>query len=134
MQFSFDVFDTAVCRLIHSPEHIHLVVRRKLRHRGIVNLSDIEWMYVGTQAEFQQRLTVPRREATLDEIYERLSRSLNLVHGFYCAVEGAPGADARFEEHRPNHQVDGAYRVKAKETGSAPNGTSFTKRSVNSEC
>lgn len=78
MQFSFDVFDTAVCRLIHSPEHIHLIVGRKLRNRGIISLSDAEWMYARAEAEFQQRLTVPHREVTLEDIYGRLSRSLNL--------------------------------------------------------
>jgi len=79
VHFSFDVFDTAVCRLIHSPEHIHLNVGRKLRNRGIVNLSDNEWMYARVEAEFQQRLTVPHREVTLGHIYDRLSRSVNLT-------------------------------------------------------
>jgi FMN phosphatase YigB (HAD superfamily) len=78
LQFSFDVFDTAVCRLIHSPEHIHLIVGRKLRNRGVIGLSDTEWMYVRAEAEFRQRLTVPHREVTLNDIYDRLSRSLNL--------------------------------------------------------
>jgi FMN phosphatase YigB (HAD superfamily) len=78
VQFSFDVFDTAVCRLIHSPEHIHLIVGRKLRRRGIVSLSDTEWLCARAQAEFQQRLTVPHREVKLDDIYDRLSRWLNL--------------------------------------------------------
>jgi HAD superfamily hydrolase (TIGR01549 family) len=77
-RFSFDVFDTAVCRLLHSPEHLHLIVGRKLRHRGIVSLSDTEWMYARAEAEFRQRLSVPHREVTLDDIYNRLSRSLNL--------------------------------------------------------
>jgi FMN phosphatase YigB (HAD superfamily) len=78
VQFSFDVFDTAVCRLLHSPEHIHLIVGRKLRSRGIFNLSDTEWMHARAVAEYQQRLTVPHREVTLDDIYGRLSRLLNL--------------------------------------------------------
>ncbi len=78
VQFSFDVFDTAVCRLIHSPEHIHLIVGRKLRKRGIISLSDTEWLYARAEAEYQQRLTVPHREVTLDDIYGRLSRSLDL--------------------------------------------------------
>jgi FMN phosphatase YigB (HAD superfamily) len=78
VRFSFDVFDTAVCRLLHSPEHLHLIVGRKLRHRGIVSLSDTEWMYARAEAEFRQRLTVPHREVTLDDIYNRLSRSLNM--------------------------------------------------------
>ncbi len=79
VQFSFDVFDTAVCRLIHSPEHIHLIVGRKLRKRGIINLRDTEWMYARAEAEYQQRLTVPHREVTLDDIYHRLCRSLDLT-------------------------------------------------------
>jgi FMN phosphatase YigB (HAD superfamily) len=76
--FSFDVFDTALCRLIHAPEHIHLSVGRKLRDRGIVGFSDIEWAYARAEAEFQQRLTVPHREVTLAAIYDRLARSLDL--------------------------------------------------------
>jgi FMN phosphatase YigB (HAD superfamily) len=78
VQFSFDVFDTAICRLLHSPEHIHLIVGKKLRSRGISSLSDTEWMYARAEAEYQQRFTVPHREVTLDDIYGRLSRSLKL--------------------------------------------------------
>jgi FMN phosphatase YigB (HAD superfamily) len=77
-QFSFDVFDTALCRLIHAPEHIHFSVGRKLRDRGVVGFSDIEWTYARVEAEFQQRLTVPHREVTLEAIYDRLARSLDL--------------------------------------------------------
>ncbi|GAC1046301.1 hypothetical protein thsrh120_63080 [Rhizobium sp. No.120] len=35
-------------------------------------------MYARADAEYQQRLTVPHREVTLDEIYGRLSRALDL--------------------------------------------------------
>jgi FMN phosphatase YigB (HAD superfamily) len=77
-QFSFDVFDTALCRLIHAPEHIHLGVGRKLRARGVVGFSDIEWAYARAEAEFQQRLTVPHREITLEAVYDRLARFLDL--------------------------------------------------------
>lgn len=78
-QHTFDVFDTSICRLVHTPEHLHLSVGRKLRHRGVLDLSDTEWLYARADAEFQQRLTVPHREITLDDIYGRLARSLNLT-------------------------------------------------------
>ena len=77
-QVSLDVFDTTLCRLVHAPEHIHLNVGRKLRDRGVVDLSDNEWAYARADAEFQQRLTVSHREVTLEAIYDRLARSLDL--------------------------------------------------------
>lgn len=33
--FTFDVFDTTLCRLVHSPEDLHLIVGRKLLRQGI---------------------------------------------------------------------------------------------------
>lgn len=78
LAFSFDVFDTSLCRLLHLPEHLHLVVGRKLRRLGLSKLSDTEWLYARAQAEFDQRLTVPHREVTLDDIYGRLAGFLGL--------------------------------------------------------
>ena len=75
---SFDVFDTAVCRLVHAPEHLHLIVGRKLRNRGIVALSEFEWMYARIEAESRQRLTVHHKEVKLEEIYEMLSTLIKL--------------------------------------------------------
>ncbi len=77
--YSFDVFDTSLCRLVHAPEHLHLVVARELRRLGVSKLSDAEWLYARTQAEFDQRLTVPHHEVTLDDIYGRLSDFLGLA-------------------------------------------------------
>jgi len=78
LAFSFDVFDTSLCRLLHLPEHLHLVVGRKLRRLGLSKLGDTEWLYARAQAEFDQRLTVPHREVTLDDIYGRLAGFLGL--------------------------------------------------------
>lgn len=77
-QFSFDVFDTAVCRLVHAPEHLHLDVGRKLRARGVICFSDTEWSFARAEAEFQERQTVPHREVTLEAVYDRLARALDL--------------------------------------------------------
>ncbi len=78
-QFTFDVFDTSICRLLHVPEHIHLIVGRKLRHLGVTTLSDAVWMYARATAEFQQRQTVAHNEVTLSGIYERLQYLLGLT-------------------------------------------------------
>ncbi|TXN60509.1 hypothetical protein FV228_23020 [Methylobacterium sp. WL18] len=71
--YSFDVFDTAVCRLVHSPEHIHLVVGRKLRNRGHTNYSDAEWMYIRAQSEFRSRSKFDHNEVTISDIYGVMS-------------------------------------------------------------
>ena len=78
LRYSFDVFDTCLCRLVHLPEHIHLIVGRKLRRQGLVALSDLEWLCLRADAEFQQRLTVDHREVTLEDIYRHLGKILNL--------------------------------------------------------
>lgn len=93
---SFDVFDTAVCRLVHAPAHLHLGVGRRLRARGLVDLTDAQWAYARSEAEFRRRQTVTHREVDLAEIYDELAELL-----------GMDRADARaaretevLEEHR----------------------------------
>ncbi|MEO0550430.1 MAG: hypothetical protein AAFZ91_10960 [Pseudomonadota bacterium] len=75
---SFDVFDTALCRLVHSPEHLYLVAGRKLRNSGVLSLDDFEWLRARVTAEKKCRRRAPSGEVTLTEIYRELASMTNL--------------------------------------------------------
>ena len=79
--FSFDVFDTAICRLVHSPEHVHLMVGRILRQRGVTRCTDTAWLRARVDAETRCRRTTEQSEITIAEIYRRLSQALDLSEG-----------------------------------------------------
>lgn len=76
--FTFDVFDTTLCRLVHLPEHLHLIVGRRLLKQGISPYSDRQWMYLRTLAEQRCRALVDHREVTLEEIHALLARFAGL--------------------------------------------------------
>lgn len=79
-RYSFDVFDTAICRLVHSPEHVHLLVGRVLRDRGITSCSDVEWLRVRVDAETKCRRQTKKSEITIADIYRQIARTVSLSY------------------------------------------------------
>jgi FMN phosphatase YigB (HAD superfamily) len=77
--FSYDVFDTAITRLVLDPDHLHWVVGARLRAEGIVLMGEEPWRAARRKAEDGLRRRTPLPEITLAEIYSELATAVPLT-------------------------------------------------------
>jgi FMN phosphatase YigB (HAD superfamily) len=77
--FSYDVFDTALTRLVLNPDHVHWVVGARLRAQGIVPTGEEHWRAARRKAEDGLRSRTPMSEITLAEIYSELAAAISLT-------------------------------------------------------
>lgn len=85
---SFDVFDTAICRTWHSPDHLHWAVGARLKLGGLLDVEAESWRRARVAAEGEAREASARSEVTLDEIYERLAMRLGLSTDLANSAKG----------------------------------------------
>ena len=71
---SFDIFDTAVTRLVIHPDHLHWGIARRLRQQGLISMDDNAWRDKRITAEAMVRLDNAESEVTLSEIYDCLAQ------------------------------------------------------------
>ena len=76
---SYDVFDTALTRLVLNPDHVHWAVGARLRAQGIVLIGEEGWRSARRKAEDGLRSRSPMSEITLSEIYSEIARALSLA-------------------------------------------------------
>ena len=74
--WTFDVFDTAITRLVHQPDHLHWLVGRHLKADGIVDIDPSKWRLTRLGAEQQARRDNDGDEITLDRVYAIIGRQL----------------------------------------------------------
>jgi FMN phosphatase YigB (HAD superfamily) len=74
--FTFDVFDTAITRLVLQPDHLHWLVARHARARGLTRMDADTWRAGRIAAERAARQSKLGDEITLDDIYLELKRRL----------------------------------------------------------
>jgi FMN phosphatase YigB (HAD superfamily) len=76
--WTFDVFDTAITRLVHRPDHLHWLVGRHLKATGLVDIDPNEWRLVRLAAETQARRDNGGDEITLNQVYAIIGRRLSV--------------------------------------------------------
>jgi FMN phosphatase YigB (HAD superfamily) len=76
---SYDVFDTAVTRLVLNPDHLHWMVGVRLRAERIVMTGADSWRASRRKAEDVLRRRMPQTEITLGEIYSELATAIHLT-------------------------------------------------------
>src|SRR6266550_4733606 len=76
---SYDVFDTAVTRLVLNPDHLHWVVGARLRTEGVILIGEEPWRAARRKAEDGLRRRTPLPEITLAEIYLELAAAIPLT-------------------------------------------------------
>lgn len=72
---TFDVFDTALTRMVGSPKAIFLLLGRELARQGLLNLSPQQFAKLRVDAEHRARLNSSAQEIGLHEIYRELRHS-----------------------------------------------------------
>jgi FMN phosphatase YigB (HAD superfamily) len=77
--FSYDVFDTAITRLVIDPDHLHWAVGARLRAQGVVLIGEEPWRAARREAEDGLRRRTSLAEITLDEIYAELATIIPLT-------------------------------------------------------
>ena len=77
--FSYDVFDTALTRLVLNPDHVHWVVGARLQAQGIVSMGEDRWRAARRKAEDGLRRRTSVSEITLAEIYSELATAIPLT-------------------------------------------------------
>ena len=78
--YSFDIFDTVVCRPFLDPRFLFFCAEKELREKNIVQFgNDKSWMKIRSDAELRCRKSISAEEITLDEIYEQLNRDGYIV-------------------------------------------------------
>jgi FMN phosphatase YigB (HAD superfamily) len=75
---SLDVFDTSVARLCIFPDHLHWFVGEKLGRSVSDEITPVKWRRCRIHAERVLRVSKPRGEVTLEEIYDVLQREFQL--------------------------------------------------------
>ncbi|GIP55878.1 hypothetical protein [Paenibacillus vini] len=68
---SFDVYDTALLRNVINPTDLLDIVQRKIQERRVGNIDNFKQQRI--KAEESARLTSPKEDITLEEIYKQLS-------------------------------------------------------------
>jgi FMN phosphatase YigB (HAD superfamily) len=74
--WTFDVFDTAITRLVLQPDHLHWLVARQARARGLTRLDPEVWRSYRVAGEAAARQASAGEEVTLAEIYAQIERQL----------------------------------------------------------
>src|SRR5258706_10517325 len=73
---SFDVFDTALTRLVGTPSSVFLVLGRRLSRSGLISCSAEAFARARATAQKQARLHQPSGEISLADIYRQLGLAL----------------------------------------------------------
>jgi FMN phosphatase YigB (HAD superfamily) len=84
--WTFDVFDTAIVRLVLVPDHLHWLVARHARARGLATLDPGAWREARIAAEADARRARQGEEITLDDIYRALQARLPALTGALPAL------------------------------------------------
>jgi FMN phosphatase YigB (HAD superfamily) len=73
--YTFDVFDTAITRPVHVPDHLHWSVGRRLAAAGLLRIGEDAWRNARVTAERVGRERHTHGEVTLSDIYAELVRA-----------------------------------------------------------
>jgi predicted HAD superfamily hydrolase len=76
---SYDVFDTAITRLVLNPDHLHWAVAARLRAQGVILIEEERWRAARRKAEDGLRRRTLLPEITLAEIYSELATAIPLT-------------------------------------------------------
>src|SRR5208283_3376340 len=92
--YSFDIFDTIVCRPFLDPRFLFYSAEKELRAQKIIEIGEKSWMDVRSKAEIHCRRSGSVEEVTLDEIYEQLYKEGFIL---YNKVEQAKNIETTLE-------------------------------------
>lgn len=76
---SLDIFDTLVSRDVYKPSDLFYFLGKDLQRVNLINIDALEFQRLRINAERLARENSKYEEVTLDEIYETLSKILNLT-------------------------------------------------------